>query len=173
VVQYLKRESSRRLREEFLELRRQYWGRDLWADGYAVSTDPFDETTAADYLSVVPQGDDESIVRIADPRIGHADQERSPQQGSIVRQARTMPLSQKGSAVYWFLAQEGIASADDLARRVMQALSRCQGWQTNEKEEQDLRSSLTNILSQVGAKDLPDMVRRILTILRPPPSPSE
>jgi putative transposase len=39
VVQRLKGRSSRRLLEEFNELRRQFWGRHLWARGYfAAST---------------------------------------------------------------------------------------------------------------------------------------
>jgi len=39
VVQRLKGRSSRRLQEEFGELKRQYWGRHMWARGYfAVST---------------------------------------------------------------------------------------------------------------------------------------
>jgi putative transposase len=39
LVQRLKGRSSRRLQEEFSELKRQYWGRHLWARGYfAVST---------------------------------------------------------------------------------------------------------------------------------------
>jgi len=39
VVQRLKGRSSRRLQEEFGELKRQYWGRPMWARGYfAVST---------------------------------------------------------------------------------------------------------------------------------------
>ena len=39
VVQRLKGRSSRRLQEEFGELKRQYWGRHMWARGnFAVST---------------------------------------------------------------------------------------------------------------------------------------
>jgi putative transposase len=39
LVQRLKGRSSRRLQEEFGELKRQYWGRHMWARGYfAVST---------------------------------------------------------------------------------------------------------------------------------------
>jgi REP-associated tyrosine transposase len=39
LVQRLKGRSSRRLQEEFGELKRQYWGRHLWARGYfGVST---------------------------------------------------------------------------------------------------------------------------------------
>ena len=39
LVQHLKGRSSRRLQEEFGELKRQYWGRHMWARGYfAVST---------------------------------------------------------------------------------------------------------------------------------------
>ena len=34
VMQYLKGRSSKKLQEEFPELRRQYWGQHLWATGY-------------------------------------------------------------------------------------------------------------------------------------------
>ena len=38
LVQWLKGRSSRRLMEEFGELRRQFWGRHLWARGYFVAS---------------------------------------------------------------------------------------------------------------------------------------
>ncbi|MCZ6919146.1 MAG: IS200/IS605 family transposase, partial [Rickettsia endosymbiont of Ixodes persulcatus] len=36
--QYLKGKSSRKIQQEFLELRKQYWGKHLWAVGYFVRT---------------------------------------------------------------------------------------------------------------------------------------
>jgi len=38
VVQYLKGKSSRKIQQEFPELREQYWGKHLWAVGYFVRT---------------------------------------------------------------------------------------------------------------------------------------
>ncbi len=37
-VQYLKGKSSRKIQQEFPELRQQYWGKHLWAVGYFVRT---------------------------------------------------------------------------------------------------------------------------------------
>ena len=38
LVQYLKGRSSRKLQQEFNELRRRYWGQHLWARGYFCAT---------------------------------------------------------------------------------------------------------------------------------------
>src|SRR5277367_2677802 len=38
LVQFLKGRSSRRLQDEFLELRKRYWGQHLWARGYFCAT---------------------------------------------------------------------------------------------------------------------------------------
>lgn len=38
LVQYLKGKSSRKIQQEFPELRRKYWGKHLWAVGYFVRT---------------------------------------------------------------------------------------------------------------------------------------
>lgn len=38
LVQYIKGRSSRRLQEEFPELRKKYWGQHLWARGYFCAT---------------------------------------------------------------------------------------------------------------------------------------
>ena len=38
LVQYIKGRSSRRLQEEFPELRKRYWGQHLWARGYFCAT---------------------------------------------------------------------------------------------------------------------------------------
>ena len=46
VVQYLKGRSSRRLQDEFPELRKRYWGQHLWAWGYfCASVGAVDEET--------------------------------------------------------------------------------------------------------------------------------
>ena len=38
LVQYLKGKSSRKIQQEFPELRKRYWGKHLWAVGYFVRT---------------------------------------------------------------------------------------------------------------------------------------
>jgi putative transposase len=38
LVQYIKGRSSRKLQEEFPELRKRYWGQHLWARGYFCAT---------------------------------------------------------------------------------------------------------------------------------------
>lgn len=38
VVQYLKGKTSRKIQQEYPELRKRYWGRHLWAIGYFVRT---------------------------------------------------------------------------------------------------------------------------------------
>ena len=38
IMQYLKGRSSKKLQEEFLELRKQFWGQHMWATGYFCRT---------------------------------------------------------------------------------------------------------------------------------------
>ena len=51
IVQYLKGRSSRRLQDEFPELRKRYWGQHLWARGYFCgSVGAVDEETIRKYI---------------------------------------------------------------------------------------------------------------------------
>ena len=51
LVQFLKGRSSRRLQEEFPELRKRYWGQRLWARGYFCATvGAVDEATIKAYI---------------------------------------------------------------------------------------------------------------------------
>ena len=51
LVQYLKGRSSRRMQEEFAELRKRYWGQHLWARGYfCASVGAVDEDTIKKYI---------------------------------------------------------------------------------------------------------------------------
>ena len=51
LVQQLKGRSSRRLMDEFTELKRQYWGRHLWARGYfAVTTGNVTDEMVKQYI---------------------------------------------------------------------------------------------------------------------------
>lgn len=52
LVQYIKGRSSRRLQEEFPELRKRYWGQPLWARGYFCATvGAVDEQTIPESIS--------------------------------------------------------------------------------------------------------------------------
>jgi putative transposase len=52
LLQYLKGRSSRRLQDEFPELRKRYWGQHLWARGYFCATvGAVDEKTIKEYTS--------------------------------------------------------------------------------------------------------------------------
>ena len=51
LVQYLKGKSSRRLLQEYSQLKKQYWGQHLWARGYfAVSVGTLTDETVKEYI---------------------------------------------------------------------------------------------------------------------------
>jgi putative transposase len=51
LVQYIKGRSSRRLQQEFTEVRKQFWGQHLWARGYFCATvGAVDEKTVREYI---------------------------------------------------------------------------------------------------------------------------
>ena len=51
LMQYIKGRSSRRLQDEFPELRKKYWGQHLWARGYFCATvGAVDEKTIREYI---------------------------------------------------------------------------------------------------------------------------
>jgi len=51
LVQYIKGRSSRRLQDEFPELRKRYWGQHLWGRGYFCATvGAVDEKTIQEYI---------------------------------------------------------------------------------------------------------------------------
>jgi putative transposase len=53
LIQRLKGRSSRKMLEEFVELRRQYWGQHLWARGYFVaSTGNVTDEVIAQYIEM-------------------------------------------------------------------------------------------------------------------------
>ena len=67
VVQYLKGRSSRKLQDEFPELRKRYWGQHLWARGYfCASVGAVDEDTIKKYIEN-QKGDDEQGFKITAP----------------------------------------------------------------------------------------------------------
>ena len=68
VVQYLKGRSSRRLQEEFPELRKRYWGQHLWARGYFCATvGAVDEKTIREYIENQRWDEDEEGFKITAP----------------------------------------------------------------------------------------------------------
>lgn len=62
LVQYLKGRSSRRLQDEFPDLRKRYWGQHLWARGYWVaSSGNVTDAVWAEYIKnqTPPEPDDD------------------------------------------------------------------------------------------------------------------
>ena len=68
LVQSLKGRSSRRLREEFPELRKRYWGQHLWARGYFCATvGAVDEATIKAYIENQKWDEDDQGFKITAP----------------------------------------------------------------------------------------------------------
>ena len=68
LVQYIKGRSSRRLQDEFPELRKRYWGQHLWARGYFCATvGAVDEKTIREYIESQKWEDDDQGFKIVAP----------------------------------------------------------------------------------------------------------
>ena len=68
LVQYVKGRSSRRLQDEFEELRKRYWGQHLWARGYFCATvGAVDEETIKRYIENQKWDEDEEGFKITAP----------------------------------------------------------------------------------------------------------
>ena len=68
LVQYIKGRSSRRLQEEFPELRKRYWGQHLWARGYfCASVGAVDEETIKRYIESQEWDEDDRGFKITAP----------------------------------------------------------------------------------------------------------
>jgi putative transposase len=68
LVQYIKGRSSRRLQDEFPELRKRYWGQHLWARGYFCATvGAVDEDTIKTYIENQRWDEDDQGFRITVP----------------------------------------------------------------------------------------------------------
>ena len=68
LVQYIKGRSSRRLQEEFPELRKRYWGQHLWARGYFCATvGAVDEQTIRQYIENQKWDEEEQGFKITAP----------------------------------------------------------------------------------------------------------
>ncbi len=68
LVQYIKGRSSRKLQEEFPELRKRYWGQHLWARGYFCATvGAVDEQTIKAYIENQKWDEDEQGFKITAP----------------------------------------------------------------------------------------------------------
>lgn len=65
LVQYIKGRSSRRLQDEFPELRKRYWGQHLWARGYFCATvGAVDEKTVREYIESQKWDEDDQGFKI-------------------------------------------------------------------------------------------------------------
>ena len=68
VVQYIKGRSSRRMQDEFPELRKRYWGQHLWARGYFCATvGAVDEETIKQYIESQRWDEDDQGFKITAP----------------------------------------------------------------------------------------------------------
>jgi len=68
LVQYIKGRSSRRLQDEFSELRKRYWGQHLWARGYfCAMVGAVDETTIRQYIENQKWDEDDQGFKITAP----------------------------------------------------------------------------------------------------------
>ena len=68
LVQYIKGRSSRRLQAEFPELRKRYWGQQLWARGYFCATvGAVDEETIRRYIENQKWDEDDQGFKITAP----------------------------------------------------------------------------------------------------------
>jgi putative transposase len=68
LVQYLKGRSSRRLQDEFGDLRKRYWGQHLWARGYFyASVGAVDEDTIKKYIESQRWDDEDQEFKITAP----------------------------------------------------------------------------------------------------------
>jgi putative transposase len=68
LVHVLKGRSSRRLEEEFPELRKRYWGQHMWARGYFCATvGAVDEATIKAYIENQKWDEDDHGFRITAP----------------------------------------------------------------------------------------------------------
>jgi putative transposase len=68
LVQYIKGRSSRRIQEEFPEIRKRYWGQHLWARGYFCATvGAVDEETIKKYIENQQWDQDDQGFKITMP----------------------------------------------------------------------------------------------------------
>jgi len=68
LVRYIKSRSSRKLQEEFPELRKRYWGQHLWARGYFCATvGAVDEQTIKAYIENQKWDDEDQGFKITAP----------------------------------------------------------------------------------------------------------
>ncbi len=68
LVQYIKGRSSRRLQDEFSELRKRYWGQHLWARGYFCATvGAVDEETIKGHIENQQWDEDDQGFKITAP----------------------------------------------------------------------------------------------------------
>ena len=68
LVQYIKGRSSRRIQDEFPEIRKRYWGQQLWARGYFCATvGAVDEETIKKYIENQQWDQDDQGFKITIP----------------------------------------------------------------------------------------------------------
>jgi type I restriction enzyme R subunit len=87
-----------------------------------------------------------------------------------LRQARQerddSDLTPEAFAVRWFLRQEGVPKAEEVARQVAAAFAEFPHWQTSGHQEQGLRKALYKALLGGGVSTVVEYAQRILAMLR-------
>ncbi|QIA27742.1 HsdR family type I site-specific deoxyribonuclease [Thermaerobacter sp. PB12/4term] len=74
-------------------------------------------------------------------------------------------LSPEAFAVYWFLRKEGVAEAEEVARRVGEALERYPHWCLSEEQGRELRIALYKVLIEAGIETVIEVAERLLKLL--------
>ena len=94
-VQSIKSRSSRRLQDEFPELRKRYWGQHLWARGYFCATvGAVDEATIRQYIENQKWDEDDQGFKITAPAEPYAGSQPGQPSGGFSRTLRLSVASQ-------------------------------------------------------------------------------
>ncbi len=75
-------------------------------------------------------------------------------------------LSPEAFAVSWYLKQEGVEKADDVARQVAATFAEFPYWQSSSHQEQELRKGLYKALIVGGIATVRDYAERIMAMLK-------
>jgi type I restriction enzyme R subunit len=83
------------------------------------------------------------------------------------RQERDMSrLSPEAFAVGWYLRQNGVEKADEVARATEEAFQKYPHWQTSGHQEQEVRKSFYKALINAGVDGVVELAQSILKMLR-------
>lgn len=71
-------------------------------------------------------------------------------------------------AIYWLLKQQGvyIANAQKVASDMIEVFDKYPHWQSSERQARQIRVKLYQFLERVGVKDIPQLVEKIMSVIR-------